>query len=182
MSARPEYDLFGNSAFPSKVISTHKTAGRFDLFSGMGHGGPDEFEGQSGLNIYDLKDSSGANYTVRGAIVHLYSCDCGQKLGPHLVTNGAKAFIGYTRPVQVANSQAIEEDFVRVSAVIDRSILGGDSSATTRRKADAEFASVKARLLASATASPRDVAGFRLNHRSMVGPWLDPTGRKYGSY
>lgn len=180
MPAYPEYDLFGINAYPSDVSSAHKKAGCFNLFSGMGHGAADTFEGQSGLPIYDIKDTSGTNFTARGAIVHLYSCDCGRTLGPYLVRLGTQAFIGYSNPVEVSSVSSVEEDFVRVAAAIDRSILSGDSHARTKMKADAEFAAVDSRLSSAGSGvSPRDVARFRLNHRFMVGPW---SGSQYGSY
>jgi len=179
-SALPQFDLFGVNALPSYVISTHSKISCFGLFSGMGHGSKNEFEGQFGINLYDMPDTNKANRTVKGAIVHLYSCDCGQGLGPHLVTLGARAFIGYTQPVNVPKSQSMVEEFVRISVAIDESILNSDSATTTKTKADAEFNSVEARLLASPATSPRELALFRLNHRGMVGPWTDPTYRKYG--
>ena len=178
-TAYPEYHLFGINAFACDVVSTHAKAGSFGLFSGMGHGGSDHFTGQANT-VYDVRNSYSANHTVKGAIVHLYSCDCGTSLGPHLVNLGAKAFIGYVNCVEVPNSQVVADEFVKVAAVIDRSILNGDSHTTSKTKADIEFAAVEAKLRAPGSgASPRDLARFRMNHRAMVGPW---SGRTYGCY
>lgn len=178
--AAPQIDLFASNASHSNVKAAHTTAKRFDLFSGMGHGDVDEFTGQWGWILYDVKDTQKANLTAHGTIIHLYSCDCGQQLGPHLVTGGARAFIGYVSPVSVPSLQSVVDEFVKVAAAIDRSILSGDSAKTTKVKADAEFAVVDARLQTGGSpATPRDLARFRLNHASMVGPW---SGSKYGSF
>jgi hypothetical protein len=179
MPCYPERDLFGRDAYYSDVQKAKAAAGTIGLFSGMGHGGPAEFTGQWSSPIYDLQDSKRVNYAVVGAIVHLYSCDCAQNLGPYLVRLGAKAFVGYLNPVIVPNVQSVVDDFVRVAAVIDRSILYGDPHATAKRKADAESNVVETRLRASAAATPRDLASFRMNHSSMVGPW---SNSRYGVY
>jgi len=178
-SAYPEVELFGKEAHYSDVKVAYVQTKAFGLFSGMGHGSASKFTGQWESVLYDRYDTQSTNYTVKGTVVHLYSCYCGQQLGPYLVNLGAKAFIGYTNPVEVPSSQSVVDEFVKVAATIDRSILDGDSHTTTKAKADTEFQSVEGRLLASAVATSRDVARFRLNNRSMVGPWTD---RQYGYY
>jgi len=65
-----------------------------DLIIGMGHGGEDTFTGQNEVTLlevgkYDPK-------LVKGKFVKLLSCECGQKLGPDLIDNGAVSFQGYT--------------------------------------------------------------------------------------
>lgn len=176
----PNQLLVGAQATPADVITKHTAAGPFDLFSGSGHGAADSFKGQFG-NVYDTDDTKRANYTVQGAIVHLYSCECGKNLGPHLVRYaGAKAFIGYKKAVATTTRILIAEQFVRVSAVIDQSILAGDTAATTKQKADAEAVLVDATLLAMSGSSPHELAAFRLNQKALVGPWSHPT--KFGAY
>jgi hypothetical protein len=178
--AFPEFRLFGRDVYYSDLQAAHRQAGTLNLISAMGHGASGEFTGQWEKVVYDLTDSASTIGTCRNAIVHLFSCDCAQILGAYLVTAGAKAFIGYTSPVNVPIAQSVVDEFVRVAADIDRSILNGDSSATTKRKADIEFTNVEVRLRAtSSKATPRDLANFRLNNQSMVGPWSD---RKYGTY
>jgi len=179
-AAYPEYQLFAGNAHYSDMQSTYARAGTLNLISAMGHGAPDEFTGQWGTTLYDMTNSKNTNYTFRNAIVHLFSCDCAQSLGPFLINSGAKAFIGYLNPVTVPNTQSVVDEFVKVAAEIDRSILLGDSSAITKRKADAEFVRIDAGLRAGGSAATtRDLASFRLNHNSMVGPW---SNAQYGSY
>lgn len=171
-SAYPEYKLFGSKAAYMDVKSTHAAAKAFSLFSGMGHGGVDEFCGQWDWNLYDLTDSQKTNYTTKDAIVHLYSCNCGVSLGAFLVKKGARAFIGYNLPVSVPSLQAIADEFVKVAAAIDHSILAGDSQTATKRKADAAALAVETALLApGSAATPRDLALFRKNQSALVGPW-----------
>jgi len=178
-SAFPEYRLFGHDAHHTDVRATHTSGRAFHLFSGMAHGGNDHVTGQYNSILFSTTDAAQTNYTVKGAIVHLFSCNCGKELGPHLVKNGAKAFIGYVAPVEIGSSQGVTDEFVKVAAAIDNSIISGDSHAISKRKADSEFSAAEARLLASPIATPRDVVVFRFNNRSMVGPW---THSNYGSY
>src|SRR4051812_12967610 len=79
----PQQDLFGTKAYYTDVQNAKKAVGTVGLFSGMGHGGADNFTGQWSGGIFDLLDSKSTNHAVSGAIVHLYSCDCAQTLGPH---------------------------------------------------------------------------------------------------
>lgn len=179
-SAHPEYKLFGSDAAYMDVKAAHAKAKAFGLFSGLGHGGPDEFCGQWDWHLYDTADSKTANYTANEAIIHLYSCECGVTLGPFLVKKGARAFIGYTQPVSVPSNQAVVDEFVKVAAAIDHSIIAGDSSAVTKRKADAAAVAVENALLAPGSpATPRDLASFRMNQRALVGPWASSA---YGTY
>lgn len=179
--ANPQYHAFSNNATSPYIINLHALIPKFNLISGLGHGNKTEFCGQNDRNIWDDSNSQSANHTVAEAIVHLYSCECGAVLGPYLVRRAkARAFIGYTRPVSVPGTQATANEFVRVAAVIDKSILAGDSAATTKRKADAEAAATEAALRApGSSATPREVALFKANHAAMVGPW---TSTAYGSY
>jgi hypothetical protein len=182
MPAAPLYELFREEAVPANVIATHTSAGGFDLFSASGHGTPKKFQGQSSDNIYDIWDTHGANYTVRGAIVHLYACECGENLGPSLVRyEGARAFIGYVEDVAMSGTYAVEEQFVRVPAAIDRSILNGDNWVETKRKADAEAVLVVAALKALlGTDDAPEIAAFEATHAALVGPWTDTA--RFGTY
>ena len=179
LGASPRVDLLGSRAVAAEVRTAHKSLGAIYLFSGMGHGDPDEFCGQLGLKVYDKADSVRTNYTTRETIVHLYSCECALGLGPHLISKGAKAFIGYTRPVSVPTTQAVVDEFVKVAAVIDESILAGDRHRATKLKADTEARSIEGRLRSSPVATPRDLAQFRLNQAALAGPWSSPM---LGSY
>jgi hypothetical protein len=178
-AAYPEYKLFGFAAHHVDVRTTHATAKRFGLFSGMAHGKPGHFNGQDDIMLFSTTDKKLTNYTVIGAIVHLYSCHCGKDLGPHLVQIGARAFIGYVDLLAIGSSQSVTDEFVKVAAAIDLSILNGDSHATTKAKADAEFSAVEARLLSNPYTEPREVAKLRRNNHALVGPWTD---HKYGRY
>lgn len=65
-----------------------------DLIIGTGHGDESIFTGQ----FLDILWEAG-NYDTNecaGAIIKLLSCSCGKTLGPDLVSNGAKAFQGYS--------------------------------------------------------------------------------------
>lgn len=179
VAANSRTDLYGSLATASEIQSTHRRLGRFGLFSGMGHGHSRSFCGQLDLDVYDVPNSRGCNSTIRDSIVHLYSCHCAIDLGPHLVRSGAKAFIGYSREVSVSSSQVVAEEYVKVAAAIDRSILNGDSPQRTQQKAEQAYHEARNRLLGLATATPRDLAKFQMNHRAMVGPW---TNLLYGNY
>ena len=70
------------------------TARHSDIIIGAGHGDVDVFTGQNEAVLlevgkYDPK-------VVEGKVIKLLSCQTGVILGPDLIENGAKAFLGYT--------------------------------------------------------------------------------------
>lgn len=62
-----------------------------DTIIGCGHGTPDTFFGQG--NQVLMNTDSIPN--VKGKIVFLISCEVGEKLGPAMIEQGAKSFIGF---------------------------------------------------------------------------------------
>jgi hypothetical protein len=70
------------------------SAPQSDIIIGMGHGDVDAFTGQNEVILLEV-----GNYNpdeIKGKIVKLLSCQTGVSLGPDLIANGAKAFLGYT--------------------------------------------------------------------------------------
>ena len=61
--------------------------------SGIGHGGPTVYTGNSGSYLWEVGSYSAAE--PNGKVVHLLSCLTAQTLGPDLVANGAEAYFGY---------------------------------------------------------------------------------------
>lgn len=180
MGAGSEVHLFGPSATTANFIVTCGSNRRWTLFSGLGHGDPDAFEGYGHKDVADVRDTPRTMAFFVEKIVHLYSCNTAKSLGPEMVKKGAIAFVGYNDYVIIASSASLEELFVSVSAVVDRSILAGDSHTTTKAKADAEYQRVRTVLTAAGSAAtPTDVASFDLNFLAFTGPW---TGSQYGRF
>ena len=150
--------------------------GYFGLMSGMGHGGDDLFNGQHDCKVYG--PSATSNGTAKNAIVHLFSCCCGNTLSTRLINEGARAFIGYTDLVSVP--QAVLCDlFISVATAIDGSIIAGDNSKLVKVKADIAYNETRANLVAHPNSTPRDIAEFEANHNALVGPW---TNAKFGTF
>ncbi|HUP79678.1 MAG TPA: hypothetical protein VM260_14090, partial [Pirellula sp.] len=113
-------ELFGANATKANAEqSWYKITGTFGLVSGMGHGSPTEFTGHNDIAIFQ---SSNRQSVYSGAIVHLFSCNCGQTLGPAIANNGAKAFVGYTDFVSMGSKTSLDEHFVAEAAAIDIAI------------------------------------------------------------
>lgn len=109
-------------------------AGGADYVTGVGHGEYGSFKGSDGRPIWDLGSDLSS---LRGAIVHLLSCQTGGALGLRMVEAGARAFWGYSvdfqfyfqtdRPSDLAED-AVAERFIRMDIIIDRGLLGGRSA------------------------------------------------------
>jgi len=70
------------------------SAPQSDIIIGMGHGDVDTFTGQNESLILQV-----GNYDpneIKNKVIKLLSCQTGVKLGPDLVRNGARAYLGYT--------------------------------------------------------------------------------------
>lgn len=169
--------LFGvNATKQALAMSWAAIPGFFGLISGLGHGSNSTFTGYLQIDVLTTSDSP----AISGAIVHLFSCNCGNKLGAHLVAVGAKAFIGYTDFVAVPNNTTLTHHFVREAAAIDIGIAAGKSAISVKTEADAAFRSARADLLASPDATATEVAELENNHNSLVGPWTNSA--KWGSF
>jgi hypothetical protein len=63
------------------------------LLTGAGHGTYTSF---TGFNLESVYEVNGYNpQEVNGKIVHFLSCENAQQLGPNLVQNGCRAYVGY---------------------------------------------------------------------------------------
>jgi len=70
------------------------SAPQSDIIIGVGHGSEDAFTGQNEAVILEAGQYSPRE--VRGKVIKLLSCQCGVKLCPNLVANGAACAMGYT--------------------------------------------------------------------------------------
>src|SRR6185436_17044765 len=96
-----------------------------------GHGFFDRFKGFNNEIIWE----TGANVpSLKGAIVHLLSCEAGARLGRQIVANGAAAYWGYTenftffkkRPSPAdLKTDTSAEWFLKMDCLIDVGILTG---------------------------------------------------------
>lgn len=69
------------------------SAPQSDIIIGVGHGDKDSFTGQNESVIIEVGRYNPRE--VKGKMIKLLSCQTGVALGPDLVKNGAKAFLGY---------------------------------------------------------------------------------------
>jgi hypothetical protein len=69
------------------------TAQQSDLIVGTGHGAPDEYSAQHESPIWIAGQYNPKE--VEGKVIKLVSCETGAVLGPDLVKNGARCFMGY---------------------------------------------------------------------------------------
>lgn len=173
------HQLFGAAATASALRSAwHAQPGTLELVSGMGHGDDDEFTGHGQATVLSTQLAAPA---TKSAIIHLYSCNTGNKLGAYLVTqSGAKAYIGYTSLVHVGRTSGLSDLFVEEAAAIDIAISSGRSARQAKAVGDAAYAAARQKLANGNEATPRDLAAFDLNHDNMVGPWTDSV--RFGSF
>ena len=69
------------------------SAPQSDIIIGTGHGSKTSFTGQNESVILEVGAYNPRE--VRGKVIKLLSCQTGVSLGPDLIENGAKAFLGY---------------------------------------------------------------------------------------
>ena len=69
------------------------SAPQSDIIIGVGHGDKDSFTGQNEAVILEVGKYNPRE--VKGKMIKLLSCQTGAVLGPDLIENGAKAFLGY---------------------------------------------------------------------------------------
>jgi len=180
LGASKEHHLFGVRANAGDFKLASGPGHRWTLFSGLGHGDANEFCGYHDTTMVDTGDTAVTMRCFTEKIVHFYSCNTAKQLGPELVKRGARAFVGYEDFVVLASTLHLEEQFVSISAAIDRSILRGDSQHKTQSEAQAQYARVRGALTApSSTATPADVAALDSNYSALIGPWKSS---QYGKF
>lgn len=93
------------------------------LLTAVGHGDGDTMMGFGRETLFEPGIHDAAE--VAGRIVHLLACETAQKLGTHLVRQGARAFLGYERVVMLHDE--VFEAFMECDTAIDLSLLDGDT-------------------------------------------------------
>lgn len=93
-------DLENEKATRDTVLTTLRTEDPAYFF-GFGHGNADVFTGYQLDRIISTFDPESLQ-AFRGRVVHLLSCSTAQRLGPALILNGARAYIGYIGPAYCA--------------------------------------------------------------------------------
>lgn len=108
----------------------------FQYISGAGHGHYSKFLGYGNKEIWN----AGNDLThLSGKIIHLLSCNTGASLGRSMVTQGCRAFWGYTETFVFLHQeeddapQNLEDDesagdALRMDCLIDQEILNGSSA------------------------------------------------------
>jgi hypothetical protein len=81
-------------AFMVRRLPFQLTAPQSDIIIGVGHGDKTTFTGQSEAVILEVGKYN--RREIKGKVIKLLSCQTGSVLGPDLVQNGAKAFLGYS--------------------------------------------------------------------------------------
>jgi hypothetical protein len=163
-------ELYSNKATSSDAKSAWLSIpGNFGLVSGMGHGDPDEFLGYNNAVVFG--NGAIGNSAYSGAVVHLYSCNCGKILASRIMNTNAKAFVGYNDFVLLPGDPSLNDLFIAAAVEIDLAILNGLSSTTAKSKADSAYQGARNQLLADPTATASDVAALESNYAAMVGPW-----------
>lgn len=174
------FGLYGVDATKAALSDQwSKCPGLFNLITAMAHGSPDTFCGQHDHSVLTAAGANATNTPTTGSVVHLYSCDCATTLGPYLVKNGSKAFVGYADPVILPNTHSLMDDFVEITKIIDRSIVDGDNATQTKAKVDRAYQATLAALINNPQTTVDDRAGFEANYAALRGPW---SSSSLGSY
>ena len=80
-------------SFFARRLPFQLSAPQSDIIIGVGHGDKDSFTGQNEAVILEVGRYNPRE--VKGKMIKLLSCQTGVALGPDLIANGAKAFLGY---------------------------------------------------------------------------------------
>jgi len=84
--------LVGSTATRADFVREVYKSG-VDYITGVGHGNYTAYTGQYGNTVLQVGQYSPDE--VKNKIIHLLSCQTARTLGPNMVNNGAKAFLGY---------------------------------------------------------------------------------------
>jgi hypothetical protein len=80
-------------SFLARRLPFQLSAPQSDIIIGVGHGSQTSFTGQNEALILEIGKYNPRE--IKGKVIKLLSCQTGVSLGPDLVKNGAKAFMGY---------------------------------------------------------------------------------------
>lgn len=153
--------------------------GRFHLIAGMAHGDKDNFMvyyPAAGAVFSSLSVSD----AVKGAIVHLFSCNCGENLGEDLVRDQhAQAFVGYDDFVTAPKKLSLSRHFVKETVAITLAIARGDNKTQVEQAAKNAFDAAYQQLQSDPASTAFDLAALQANHGALVGPW---TNGKFGDF
>lgn len=157
--------LIGPAATSAAVVAALTPTVTF--LTASGHGLPDRLLGQTGIV---LQVGAYPPAVVRQKIVHLLACHCGESLGPDLVANGCRAFLGYRE--QFLFPAASPRDFLECDGAIDRALANGMTAADAFALAIKAFNRKIDELTREGKAFRASLA--RHNRNCLVGPSLDP--------
>ena len=156
-------DLFGKKA-NRKSFEQHLEINnpRFSFLNG--HGSSDEIYGYKDEVLLDDKTQPAL---IKGLIIYARSCNAGEKLGQILVTNGVKAFIGYTKPFSFATSNKFafrpKEDplaklFLEPSNLVATTIIKGNTVEEAHQRSVSEMRKTLSEMVLSNIPNKKDYA------------------------
>jgi hypothetical protein len=102
-----------------------------DYLVAVGHGDEDTLMGCDDEPLLEIGHYQPAE--IAGRIIHVLACHTAMMLGPDLVRNGARAFIGYNWFVMV--HEEIVDEFMECDTAIDQELLGGATVSQAYRRA-----------------------------------------------
>lgn len=132
-----------------------------------GHGSESAITGHNDEVLIEVGDG---DELLAGTIVYARSCDAAQELGPAIIKNGTRAFLGYKRPFVVASSEEriskprgddLSALFIEPSNLAPTTLLKGNSvdEADKRSKA-AMLKNIMLMLSSVATHEQQSVASY----------------------
>jgi hypothetical protein len=105
------------------------------LLTAVGHGDVDTMMGFGSAALWE--PGRYAPHEVAGRIVHLVACETARQLGPDLVAQGARAFVGYDVIVMLHDD--VFEPFMECDTLIDLTLLAGGTVAAAHAAALTRF-------------------------------------------
>lgn len=158
------YDLKGRKA-NRKEFESYLSKNRPALLFLNGHGGAEVITG------YDNEPLIDQNSSVPGCIIYGRSCDAALFLGPYLVQNGARTFIGYRRKFILGYSpekitRPLEDHIARLflepSNLVVTTLLKGNTASEAYHRSRGEMYKNFLKMLSS-------TASYEEHHAA---PWL----------
>jgi len=113
--------------------------------TGVGHGFPDSYTGDNLDPIFSKGHFR--REESEGKIVHFLSCETAAGLGPHFVTNGCRAYFGYSD--EFTYPPVLAEVFFECDSEIDRGFADGLTAGQVFKKVIGRFQKHIARLKAT---------------------------------